>query len=141
MCHHWFMHIETHPRLGKSHTRASTIVIMVIIHNTFHVHMALQLFLTKVYLWQGIAIGLDVTCPTRILNKQQSIPNNNHSRIHFNMLNYPKSGVTNCQLSPRNARTECGPCTEGTWYVEFPARVAIEYLRREQSNHHRLTDI
>ena len=46
MCHHWFMHIETHPCLGRSHTRASTMVIMVIIHNTFHVHMVLQLFLT-----------------------------------------------------------------------------------------------
>ena len=46
MCHHWFMHIETHPCLGRSHTRASTIVITVIIRNTFHVHMALPLFLT-----------------------------------------------------------------------------------------------
>ena len=39
MCHHWFMHIETHPCLGRSHTRASTIVIMVNIRNTFDVHM------------------------------------------------------------------------------------------------------
>ena len=46
MGHHWFMHIETHPRLGKSHTRASTIVIIVIIHNTFDVHTTWQLFLT-----------------------------------------------------------------------------------------------
>ena len=40
------MHIETRPCLGRSHTRASTIVIMVIIQTTFHVHMVLQLFLT-----------------------------------------------------------------------------------------------
>ena len=40
------MHIETRPCLGRSHTRASTIVIIMIIHNTFHVHMVLQLFLT-----------------------------------------------------------------------------------------------
>ena len=46
MCHHWFMHIETHPCLGRSHTRASMIVTMGIIRNTFDVHMALQLFLT-----------------------------------------------------------------------------------------------
>ena len=46
MCHHWFMHIETHPCLGRSHTRASTIVIIVIIHNTFDVHTTWQLFLT-----------------------------------------------------------------------------------------------
>ena len=46
MCHHWFMHIETRPCLCKSRTRASTTVIVVIIHNTFHVHMVLQLFLT-----------------------------------------------------------------------------------------------
>ena len=46
MCHHWFMHIETHPCLGRSHTRASTIVITVIIRNAFDVHMVLQLFLT-----------------------------------------------------------------------------------------------
>ena len=46
MCHHWFMHIETHPCLGRSHTRASTTVMMGIIRNTFDVHMALQIFLT-----------------------------------------------------------------------------------------------
>ena len=46
MCHHWFMHIETHPCLGRSHTRASTMVIMVIIRNTFDVHTTWQLFLT-----------------------------------------------------------------------------------------------
>ena len=40
------MHIETRPCLRRSHTRASTIIIIVIIHNTFHVHMVLQLFLT-----------------------------------------------------------------------------------------------
>ena len=39
MCHHWFMHIETHPCLDRSHTRASTIVIMVIIRNAFDEHM------------------------------------------------------------------------------------------------------
>ena len=44
--HHWSMHIETHPRLGRSHTRASTIDIILIIHNPFDVNMALQLFLT-----------------------------------------------------------------------------------------------
>ena len=41
------MHIETHPCLGRPHTRASTIVTMGIIRNTFDVHMALQLFLTS----------------------------------------------------------------------------------------------
>ena len=57
------------------------------------------------------------------------------------MLNYPKSGVTNCQLFPRNARTEWGPCTKDTWYVVFRARVAIELSRRYHYNHRRLTDI
>ena len=45
--HHWSMHIETHPRLGRSHTRASTIDITLLIHNPFDVNMALQLFLTS----------------------------------------------------------------------------------------------
>ena len=45
---------------------------MVIIRNTFDVHMTSNYFLL-VYLWQGIAIGLDVTCLTRVVDKQRSI--------------------------------------------------------------------
>ena len=35
MCHHWFMHIETPPYLGRSHTRASTIDILI--HHSHHI--------------------------------------------------------------------------------------------------------
>ena len=71
--------IETHACLDMSHTRASMIEIINIIRTHTHMHIRHGNYFLIVFLWQGIAIGLDVTCPTRV----KSQTNINHSRIHF----------------------------------------------------------
>ena len=71
--------IETHACLDPSHTRASMIDIINIIRKHTQMHIRHGNYFLLVYLWQGVAIGLDVTCPTRV----RSQTNINHSRIRI----------------------------------------------------------
>ena len=52
-------------RTDMSHTRASMIDIINIIRTHTQIHIRHGNYFLLVFLWQGIAIGLDVTCPKR----------------------------------------------------------------------------
>ena len=88
--------IETHACLDPSHTRANMIDIINIIRTPTQMHIRYGNYFLLVYLWQGIAIGLDVTCPTRVWSQT----NNNHSRIHIKMLKYSIIRVNNLSAVP-----------------------------------------
>ena len=63
---------------------------------TFTMHIRYGNYFLLVYLWQGIAIGLDVTCPTRV----RSQTNINHSRIRIKMPKYSIIRVNNLSAVP-----------------------------------------